>query len=100
MILGLYLFGPYGGIAGLWGIVVNDGFYDRNYIESIFNPSIAEVILSLNKIIAFVFFGSLVFCLVLPMFRVTKSTKYKATVVCFCLIVFIILFPKIFLIFK
>lgn len=94
IILMLYLFGPYGGVSGLF-LAMNEGFYGHDYIVSSFNISLSPLVLFLNRFVAFLFFGAIICCIASIFFRTRTDVKYRVGVLCLIIIVSIIFIPKL-----
>ncbi|RAV27405.1 hypothetical protein DN748_18805 [Sinomicrobium soli] len=95
-ILALYLFGPYGGVLGIFSMMKN-GFYDHDYIVSSFGTRLSSVVLYLNQFVAFLFFGATILCIgTVFFFRMIAVRKYRIGVWCLVIVAFIVLFPKLY----
>ena len=91
----VFIFSPFGGPFGILDIIKR-GYYDEEYINLSFGSSLADLILSLNKAIALLFFSAILFCLSLPFLpKMSTPLKHKLALICLIIAMLIVMFPKI-----
>ena len=92
----LFMFGPYAGPSAISTILI-DGFYSEDFINTTFKAPITGFVIALNHIIAVVFWGVIIFPLILPfLFKKKKVLRYKLACVCLIILMLIPFLPKIF----
>ncbi|KGE13017.1 hypothetical protein DI53_3234 [Sphingobacterium deserti] len=91
----LYMFGPFGGTNAIRHYVV-DGLYSVKYLKEITKGDLTEGSRSISRLAGLIFWIALILPIILlPIWKMSFRHRFTTTVVCFCILITILIVPKI-----